>query len=259
MILYQKDNSSLTQNNDIRLYTDFEYIPHLHRDFEMVYVLEGSVTAAIEERRFTVKAGEMLLVLSNQIHSYICDGHNKAVVHVFSADNVPAFARAVSGKYCNEPVFECDPDVAGYYMSCCIGKEDRSPYALKSYLYAICSQFLSKCSLTERNDAKSDILHRMLKYVSEHFEENVTLYKMAAELGYETHYLSRVFSRAVGMNIKNYINLYRVDMAKNLLVSTNRSVTEIALACGFQSIRNFNRVFLSEAGVTPQDYRRTAL
>lgn len=258
MILYQRDNSSQAQNNDIKIYDNFEYIPHLHRDFELVYVLSGTVGAYVEGRRFEVKEGEILLVLSNQIHYYVCDLPNRAVVHVFSADNVPSFARAVSGKYCDDPIFTCDPDAANYYLKCCIEKEERSSFALKSYLYAICGQFLQKCILSDGIDEKSDILHRMLAYVSEHFEENITLYGMASELGYETHYLSRVFSRAVGMNIKNYINLYRVDMAKNLLVSTNRSVTDIALACGFQSIRNFNRVFLSETGMTPQDYRRSA-
>jgi len=259
MILYQKANSSVSYNNDIRVYENFEYIPHLHRDFELVYVLSGEVRAFVEEREFTLREGEMLLVLSNLIHSYVCESANRAAVHVFSADNVPSFARAVSGKYCEYPVFRCDPDVADYYKRCCIEKEERSPYALKSYLYAVCAQFTAKCSIAERAEEKSDILHRMLAFVSEHFEENVTLSRMASELGYEAHYLSRVFSRAVGINIKNYINLYRVDMAKNLLVSTNRSVTDIALACGFQSIRNFNRVFLSETGVTPQDYRKNSV
>ena len=176
MILYQLDNSSNKNNNDIRIYEDLYYVTHLHRDFEFVYVTEGEANAVIEGIKYEIKAGQALMVLSNQIHSYSAERHNRAVVHVFSADNVPSFARTVAGKYCENPVFDCDPDVAGFYLKCCIEKNNRTPFAYKAYLYAICDLFLQNCSLVNERDAGSGILHRMLAYISEHFREDITRY-----------------------------------------------------------------------------------
>ena len=58
------------------------------------------------------------------------------------------------------------------------------------------------------------------------------------------------------INLRQYINQYRVDHAKYLIVDTDESITDIALSCGFQSIRNFNRVFCRLTGMTPQELRK---
>ena len=79
---------------------------------------------------------------------------------------------------------------------------------------------------------------------------------MAQELGYEMHYLSRVFSANVKINLRRYINLYRVDAAKERLINSENGIAQIALESGFQSIRNFNRVFSASTGMTPVEYRK---
>jgi transcriptional regulator GlxA family with amidase domain len=53
------------------------------------------------------------------------------------------------------------------------------------------------------------------------------------------------------MHFSRYVNLFRVDAATELLQHTDLPITEIALQSGFQSIRNFNRVFLEITGKTP--------
>lgn len=259
MILYQQFNSLFSGNNDIRIYDSFEYMAHLHRDFEFVYVLEGTLTVFVENMRYELTPGKMLLVLSNQIHSYQSNTPNRAVIHVFSGDNVPAFTRLVSGKASPCPVFTCDEEIARYYLQYCLEKGNRSPFAFKSYLYGICDCFLQKCELCDAEEISASILHRMLTYISEHFQEDITLKNMAAELGYESHYLSRVFGKAIGIHMKQYINLYRIDRAKDLLINTEDSITDIALSCGFQSIRNFDRVFMASTNMTPQEFRRKGL
>lgn len=256
MILYQLNNSSNEYNNDIKIYNDLFYVTHLHRDFELVYMLEGSANAVVEDKKYTLNKGQMLMVLSNQIHSYSSERKNRALVHVFSADNVPSFARAVRDKNADDPIFVPDDDVAEYYLKCCTDRAGERPFRYKSCLYGACGQFLAKCVLTDQKNQSDGILHRMLAFISEHFREDITLEKLSSELGYEPHYLSRVFGRSVGMNIKKYINQYRVDQAKYMLLDSSESITEIALSSGFQSIRSFNRAFFENTGMTPQELRR---
>ena len=77
---------------------------------------------------------------------------------------------------------------------------------------------------------------------------------MAAELNYEPHYLSRVLHEHTGVNLRQLINGYRIELAKEILVKKEFTVSEIALKCGFKGIRNFNRVFKQMTGFEPSTY-----
>lgn len=256
MIWYQTDNSSGVDHNDIRVYEDFTYATHFHRDFEVIYVEEGEVEITLEGKIYIAKAGQMALILSNLIHSFDSPHGSRAIVHVFSQDHVPAFAKLVADKDVCTPVFDCDESVRDFYLGYCIGREKRPKLAMKAALYAVCSDFYEKSAFVPARSENSKLVHRMLSYISERYKEEITLEKMAQELGYEMHYLSRVFSTNVKINIRSYINLYRIDHARERLINTEDSVALIALESGFQSIRNFNRVFSASVGMTPADYRK---
>ena len=57
------------------------------------------------------------------------------------------------------------------------------------------------------------------------------------------------------MNFRKYLNLYRTEQACNLLRTTQKDISDIALDCGFQTLRSFNRAFKAATGLTPTQYR----
>ena len=57
------------------------------------------------------------------------------------------------------------------------------------------------------------------------------------------------------MDFASFVNKYRIQFACELLKNSDEDVTQIAMKCGFSTIRNFNRVFKNETGQTPKDYR----
>lgn len=57
------------------------------------------------------------------------------------------------------------------------------------------------------------------------------------------------------MDFASFVNKYRIQFACELLKNSDEDVTQIAMKCGFSTIRNFNRVFKNEMGQTPKDYR----
>ena len=77
--------------------------------------------------------------------------------------------------------------------------------------------------------------------------------------GYSAHYLSRVFSEAVGINFRRFVNELRLEYARELLTTTDLPVTEIAYKSGFGSIRSFNRAFGEEYHSVPKKSRGDAL
>lgn len=69
------------------------------------------------------------------------------------------------------------------------------------------------------------------------------------------NYLSKRFRIEIGMSLREYINQLRIEEAKRLLLSTNLSVSDIAVEVGYDNISYFSTVFRKLCGVSPVDWR----
>lgn len=257
MIVYQRENSSRPYNCDVTRYDDFSYIAHLHRDLELVYVESGEVTMTVEGRTETVRAGEFALVLPSCIHRYETPEHSRALVAVFAADYVPEFTKVTARKSASSSVFTMREDERELLLRR-LEEPHGSRLVLSACFSLAAAAFLDAVPLTDsESESKSSLLlHRMLLYISEHYKENITLEGMARALGYESHYISRCFHTHLSKNFKEFVNEYRIHYAKHLISSEPRmTMTEIAFASGFQSVRNFNRVYRSIEGIEPRRHR----
>lgn len=76
-------------------------------------------------------------------------------------------------------------------------------------------------------------------------------------MGYSRYSISHLFARELKVSLSQYINVLRISHACRLLIGSDCRIIEIAYACGYNSLRNFNRVFLRMVGVTPSQYRLT--
>ena len=79
---------------------------------------------------------------------------------------------------------------------------------------------------------------------------------MAAHCGYSRYYFSHYFKETTGMSFMDYLTAFRVERAAARMELTGETFTEIAYACGFQSIRTFNRMFQKYYHITPSAYRK---
>ncbi len=125
-----------------------------------------------------------------------------------------------------------------------------------SYLYAICSEFYRQQTFSDQPRLNVDLIEKIIKYIENHFTENITLRSIADEYNYSYHYLSNFFNANVGINFKRFLNEYRINNACFLLRDTDKSITETAQQSGYDNLRSFNREFLSIMGYSPSDYRR---
>lgn len=251
MPLYQLDNSTAPGHVRVDLYDDFSFVPHLHKDFEFVYVLEGTMDVCLRERRETAAAGDLALIFPNEIHAYATPERSRSLVCVFSGDYVGAFVREVAGKQGQRTVFQATPGLRAFLEECYLGPKTADRFSLKASFYAVCAQYLRQVPLAACICRHDDLLCQLLAYVEERFREDISLNSAAAAIGYSPNYLSRFFHAAVGMHFRRFLNQYRVQYACHLLEENAYSVTQIALECGFQNIRSFNRAFLEIMGHPP--------
>ncbi|MBX3567181.1 MAG: AraC family transcriptional regulator [Rhizobiaceae bacterium] len=97
-----------------------------------------------------------------------------------------------------------------------------------------------------------------MRYVLEHYSEEVDFASVARRCGMEPQAFSRMFKRQTGHTFARYVILARIYAACSLLTQTYRPVTDICFEVGFNNIANFNRQFFKVCGRTPSDYRRNA-
>ena len=126
----------------------------------------------------------------------------------------------------------------------------------KSCLYMVCDECLKKAHAIDVKGILT-IKEKIITYISENISNELTLEKAAESLGYEYHYFSSLFHNCFEINFKEFINIFRIEQATELLQNCSLDITYIAGECGYQSIRNFNRVFRKLTGKTPTEYRKS--
>ncbi len=92
-------------------------------------------------------------------------------------------------------------------------------------------------------------------YLNENYHDDISREGLASMIDLDPDYISRLFKIYTGMKIGDYINRLRIDEASRLLISSDKSVIDISLIAGFESLRTFNRAFFKVTGETPTSYR----
>ena len=110
----------------------------------------------------------------------------------------------------------------------------------------------------------TDTVMRRMLMVTDYIKNNLTADDlsqgaMAEMAGISKDYFSRIFRNVTGLNYSKWLNLIRLEKAAELLADENMTLTEIAMLSGFQSISSFNRVFHTEKGMSPGEYRALLL
>jgi AraC-like DNA-binding protein len=86
-----------------------------------------------------------------------------------------------------------------------------------------------------------------------------TLGETAKAAGLSAAHFSHLFHKKTGVTLTCYVRSRRIEEAKRLLSETDRSITDICYACGFNSLTHFNRVFRRDAACSPSQFRRQHL
>lgn len=114
-----------------------------------------------------------------------------------------------------------------------------------------------RVSLQSRHGMRSEHLTRAIRIMENNIETPLAPWKIAEEIGISTRQLERLFGKYLNTSPKRYIVEMRLHRARNLIVQTEQSITEIAMACGFNSTSHFSKVFRGRFGVSPLAHRTT--
>lgn len=111
---------------------------------------------------------------------------------------------------------------------------------------------------SQDDDDQLEQINRIVNRITDHLADPLSAAELAEELGMSQSRFSRFFRRATGNTFTDFINHVRVNRACQLLMESERLITDIGYEVGFNNIANFNRRFLDIKGMTPREFRRQA-
>ena len=238
---------------------DFTYPLHVHRCPEIFCVTEGTVIATVEEEEYTLNAGDVAVIWSHQVHSYRTVGNSRHELCIFAPEMVPDFFVAHSGEYPESPFISAAEGGEHIPFLVRLLKKEHNLYTTKGILYILCGEMEKHVTFSKRLRGKQEsvaaLVSQILEWVNDHYQSDCSLDTIAEALRYEKTYLSKFFSRHIGITLSEYVLQLRLTRAGEMLLHTEDNVAEIGVACGFQSLRTFNRNFVDRYGVTPSQYR----
>ena len=254
MLQHQVTNSRGNYNYNAFIYTDTVWDNHFHSNFELVYGMAGETMVTCSGISHILQKGELLLISPYVVHSLKIKSGAKAWVGVFSESFVPNFSATYS--LCIFSKFKCENRMEDFLTEFLFFAGEPERFLLQSCLYMVCSACVNNATLQRENHDVS-FVEKVVSYISEHLQEEITMVEVAEALNYEYHYFSSRFNQFFSIHFKLFINMLRFEQACKLLDNHSVSITEICSLCGFGSVRNFNRVFKSLGGITPMEYRKS--
>lgn len=122
------------------------------------------------------------------------------------------------------------------------------------YEFVLCARGVML--LSANNSGKCAIADKAISFIDENFTRDITLDELSSVTGVSAQLFCRVFRAATGMRPVEYISNKRISEAKLKLISTDKSISEIAASVGFNDQNYFGVLFRRLTGLTPTQYRR---
>lgn len=259
----------------------FTCVPlHWHGEFEINYVLSGSAEFIYGDEHFVSHEGDVIVLPPNVPHAIYFNGSDaqRYDTLVFSADMLNCAANDRCATTCIRPLAggqmlikapvsasqQENPELHRTLESifdCAKANTPHSDLLLKSELLRLFWLLEERGYISPREGGGTragEAVRPAIEFINRSFCDPITIDQLAETVHLSRSYFMEQFKRAAGVGAIEYINQLRIKKACRLLSDTSVSVTEIACACGFRNLSNFNRQFRKAVSCTPGEYRRSA-
>ncbi len=235
---------------------------HLHSRFEIVAPTTGRILARMDGKEYAIGPGDMLVVFPGVPHSYDPGEASEGYMLTFYSEMLSDIGNALTEVQPAEPLIHLadhDRDVAYCFerlTEMAGGKVDET--LAQAYLTLMFIRLTDALELEQADPtASKELLYRAMQYISQNLSQPLSIRQTAHALGVNSYYLSHVLNERLHMGFRAYLNALRIERARRYLRVTAWSVEEVAGACGFLTLRTFDRVFLELCGCTPREFRKS--
>ncbi len=278
----EKDDRRINSDFPFNLFKQYlnEDIPsHGHDFLEIHFVMEGHGVEIINGHQYEMKPGTFAIILPHQIHEMHIVSDEAIHLYNFGISLKVFFNNEESSLALHQLLFNNETNVSPLYnlnenISARVHqilREMHFEYRNEQYW----SHLLFKAKLVELlvlydryrksfdpqkassqlSQQKNDIW-AIIQYVYRNYREPLSLQSLSRRFFISVPYISASFKKYLGVNFHHFLRKIRLDHACSLLTSSKISITEIVFEVGFESYSTFVRVFHSQKGMSPSEYRK---
>lgn len=251
-------------------YENIGFLAHWHKEIELIYVRSGSCPLSITDHSFTAHAGDLAVCESGVIHYSDSHGMDNSLDFII-------FDTSILGQLFQNPGFTfplvTKEQLESYGLTArlealirTVSSEltDKAPFyqdvvtsSIQTF-WALLKRFHPRADADQLPDGRRSRmlseLQELLAYIDVHYADNISLEYAAGRMNFSPSHFSKTFKKLMGINFVTYLNMVRVEQAAQELRHTEKKFTDVALSCGFNNIRTFNRVFKEITGCTPSEF-----
>lgn len=247
---------------------------HWHEELELAYSFYGRSIHRIDGETIECIPGRLIVTNPESVHGIIPAAENDARRELCSVVILlsPAFLEQYFPEYRQIRFINQKRQASFEIREIC---EKLSAYARwsehtpddKRYAQALITEllyFAKKEDSAPRGEIetpggirKTERLKVVLQYIEEHYTEPITLSDVSALHYFNQEYFSRYFKKNIGISFSSYLRQYRLRAARKELLTTDKSITEIALHAGFSDERALIKAFKQQYDQTPLQYRKS--
>lgn len=273
---YYHENDRLTDGFDIFFWVfddKSSYVsPHWHSAIEITYVIDGEVDVIMSNKAIYLRPGDVNLIDSGAIHSTRSLRGNKALLVQLP---YPLLTRYIADFDNLRFSFDCHAqdeesvrkrkELVEILLKMEAAFEERPAYGallFNSYvfelLYLLCNHFSRlKDDIRRTTDGiRLERIKTVLRYTQDHYNEQITLSKIASVAAVQREYFCNFFKKHMGQTYFQYLNELRMSYIHKDLISTDLPIKTILDKHGFTNYKVFRRMFAEQYHTTPSEYRR---
>lgn len=276
---------------DGRLPHDWCLEERLIFDFEIVYIMEGEARVCIDGQEYTGTPGDVFFFRPNKIHAMKSVGETslrQPHVHFdffYQDDSEQVYVPVWRFTDYGEDIRFLRSDISGPSFLDIPNKltlrdqsrfesilfkiirqyECMSPYnalLLKSSMLELIAYFLEEKGVSEQSASTAQLpienierLEFARNYICDHVNQNITLDEISVVTGFSRNYFAKLFQDQYGISPMQFHKNLRIERAKQMLIFSEESITDIASSLGYNNIHTFSRAFKQSTHCNPSDFR----
>ncbi|MBQ3224530.1 MAG: helix-turn-helix transcriptional regulator [Oscillospiraceae bacterium] len=257
--------------------TDVHFVSdsHYHDTYEIYYLVSGTRRQFVNHTIYDMKKGDLILIPKGSIHktaAIVKNQHTRYLIN-FSEDYTKSICSDMNLSSV-DVVFGTTlisiPESRREYILnllerieeefCENYSEKYTDAMIKSYLTELFVFILRynnrKITDTVPESIPEKEIQLAARYIYENFDKKLTLSSVASFVHMSESYFSKKFKAVTGLNFSEYLISTRIKAADEMLLGTDKSISEIAETCGFSDPNYFGDVFKKHKGVSPRKYKK---